>query len=672
MADVGATNFNAGDITLTAIANLDDITSTFLTIPIYNPVDISITAGKATFDDATVRGHDVSITVNSDSSDLFADEDTSGGVAEPIEEYLGGITAGAGVAISEASAIVSFTDGEIIANNLTISTSADADAEATVLSTYGALAYGQSVPTSKVEFNGDAVIDAAGDFRVTTSASSDLGITATQNLIGTSTTVERYNVTIAAGYSNVTSAATFGSLTDVAVGGDFFVDVDATRNHNISSTAAAYGDGTLATAINVGVHESTLNAFVDGNVRVMGDMSVAADLETLKNDFAANSTVGSTNLGAAATSRNLPFGIPGPKALFGTMTQAFNRVFKTGSALDAKVGTTKLDVTASINIGTSFNDVEVRIGPAASVVVDGNLTLHGSAMEFPETSAISFLNSANRVERGDTTFSQREKGIAAALTGGYFKNEVDVYIGAGSTVTVGGDLTIESFASVPYEIQYFTNQEGDVNENLLSLSTYTDKFNYNLGIQNAFFSSWAEAIATAQQKAYGASLNILLTDTHNYSYISSGAILSVGGDLQVNAETKNDTINFAGSPIGFFNATPGNGVGGAVMVTGYINDTTAKIESGAVINAGSALVLANNRGRNISIEAQGSFSDDFGFNGTFTGRFVDNRTIAKISDEAVITLGNGAVAVPIAYDTRFRKRFLFANQRRPVLTHGAI
>jgi len=647
LADVGNTAFAAGDITLEAIANLDDITSGLITVP-FLPAEISITEGRATFDDATVRGNDVTITVESDSSDLFADEDTDGGVGEPLQEFIGQISVGVGVAISEATAEFSFADGEIRANNLTISADAAADAEATVLTAFGAIAYGQSVPTAKVDFTGDAVVDTQNDFVVTTKSSSDLGITATQNLTGTSTTVERYNLTIATAYSDVTSAATFGAGTDVTVRGDFFVDIDAERNHSVQSFAAAYGDGTLATGINVAVHDSKLDALIDGDVRVFGDMAVAADLETLKNDFSAQSTVGSTNLGAAAATFQ-KFGIR-PGAILTSMTRGFNRVFKTGSALDAQSGVTKLDVSAAINVGVSFNDVEVRIGPGANVDVDGNLSLHGSASEFPETSAISFLNSANRRKAGNLTFSQRENGISAALTGGYFENEVDVYIGSSAVVDVGGDLSIESFARVPYELQFFVNEDGDLVENLLTASAYTDKLNYNLGIQNAFFTSWAEAISTAQQRAFGASLNILLTDTHNYAYIGNGAQVTVGGDLSVLAETENDTINFVGSPIGFFNATPGNGIGGAVMVTGYTNDTLARISAGTVITADSALVFANNRGRNISIGTQGGFSDNFGFNGAFTGRFVDNRTIAKVSEDAVLNLGAGSVTIPVRYD----------------------
>ncbi|MCA9172508.1 MAG: hypothetical protein KDB23_32810, partial [Planctomycetales bacterium] len=310
-------------------------------------------------------------------------------------------------------------------------------------------------------------------------------------------------------------------------------------------------------------------------------------------------------------------------------------------------------LSAAINVGLSFNDVDVRVGPGASVTVGGDLNLRGHVEEFPETSAISFLNSSNQYLPGaaNGAYSQRETGVAGALTGGYFENHVDVYIGAGATVDVTGDMSLQSESSIPYDPQYIWDARNDAFEPG-RIATFTDKFNYNLGIQNGLFSSWAEAIASAEDKAFGIMFNGLFADSHNYAYVGDGATVTVGGDLQVVADTANDTINFVGSPLIPFNATAGQGVGLAFMVTGYINDTTARINPLATIDAGSLLVFANNRGRNISIGVQGGLSDNVdGFNGAFTSSFVDNRTVSKVSPAADITLGTGLVEVPIAMET---------------------
>ena len=73
--------------------------------------------------------------------------------------------------------------------------------------------------------------------------------------------------------------------------------------------------------------------------------------------------------------------------------------------------------------------------------------------------------------------------------------------------------------------------------------------------------------------------------------------------------------------------------------------------AGADITAESLAVFANNRGQNIGIGIQGGNADGYGFNGAFTGRFVDNRTVAKISDQALLDLGTGNAEVPLALET---------------------
>ncbi len=658
-----STSYSGGDISLTATGRLDDITSTLITLPLV-PV-ISTTQASVQLTGATLHGRDVTISADADASDLFADEDTAGGMGEPLQEWIGSISVGVGTAISIASADVSVDGGSITGRNLTLSAHTEADAEVLVTTAYGALAYGQSQPHSKVDIrNGAALVAVAdasaptgsGNINLTSLAGSDMSIQASQNLFGFSTTVEKYNVTLNGAYSDVRSEVLLSGDSTITSAGNLTVDVDAVQDHLVGSTAAAYGDGTLATAINVAVHESTLNALLDGDLAVGGNLSVSADLTTLKNDYFASSTVGTGSLASKVLGSGAGQAMSG--YLFQNMTKAFGEFFKTGNSLQPsqQSATSKMDLSASINVGLAFNDVEVRLGPGASVTVGGDLLLHGRAQELPELSAISYINSsvpssASGAWKG--SFSQRETGIAAALTGGYISNEVDVSIQSAS-VDVAGDITLRSIAEVPYEIP-----EGKAgwlkllfDPDNVDTQTFMDKFNYNLGLQNAFFTSWAEAIVSAQQKAYGASVNLLITESHNYVTIASGSEVTAGGAIQLVSETDNDTINFAGQPLLMtFNATGGTGVGGAVMLTGYINDNQAQIEAGAVINAASLLVMANNRGQNIAIGLQGSVSDTYGFNGAFSGRFVDSRTVAKVSDQAQVTLGSGTVNVPLSFDS---------------------
>ncbi|MCA9150920.1 MAG: hypothetical protein KDA92_16525, partial [Planctomycetales bacterium] len=665
LAHVGGNDVvnSPGNVTISATGALDNFQSSFSTIP-FVPA-ISTTRARALFETATIKGGDVSVRVVSDSSDLFDDGNPLGGFGEALAEFVGGLSVGAGVALSRATAELTVSGSDIAGRNVSLTSEAAADAEALVLTAYAAVAYGHSIPHATVDIRDTSTITATQDLSVHTNADSDLSIVATQNLLGTSTTAEKYNVTLAGAYSDVVSSAKLSSDSSLIVGDALSIDVDATREHNTQSNAAAYGDGTLGVALNVAVHEATLEALIDGTVVTGGDMTVDAELTTVKNDFNATSTVGTGEFGGRLQASKLG----GPLRGF---TSAFTSIFSgAGSAVGGNANFARdlaaikvpnagplfspetFGLSAAINVGLSFNDVDVRVGPGASVTVGGDLNLRGHVEEFPETSAISFLNSSNQYLPGaaNGAYSQRETGVAGALTGGYFENHVDVYIGAGATVDVTGDMSLQSESSIPYDPQYIWDARNDAFEPG-RIATFTDKFNYNLGIQNGLFSSWAEAIASAEDKAFGIMFNGLFADSHNYAYVGDGATVTVGGDLQVVADTANDTINFVGSPLIPFNATAGQGVGLAFMVTGYINDTTARINPLATIDAGSLLVFANNRGRNISIGVQGGLSDNVdGFNGAFTSSFVDNRTVSKVSPAADITLGTGLVEVPIAMET---------------------
>ncbi|HBE70184.1 MAG TPA: hypothetical protein DDW52_18705, partial [Planctomycetaceae bacterium] len=568
----------------------------------------------------------------------------------------------------------------ITGDNITLSSFAASDAEAQVLTVIAAVAVGVSQPHASIDITNGSSIRATGDLSISTLADSDLSIVATQNLVGTSTTAEDINITAAGSYSDLISKANLSADSTLDVGNDLTIDVEGTREHNTQANAAAYADGTLGVALNVAIHEANLEALIDGTVVTGGDMSVSGDLETLKNDFNATSTVGTGQL-AGRLQQTKAGGIlrafsGGYNSIFGGATVAgadsgFRRnVANIGQNLGLGGGQqpNQRDLSAALNVGIGINDVEVRIGPGASVTVGGDLSLRGHVEEFPETSAIAFLNSSNDTlaGAGPGTYSQRETGYAGAFTVGYFQNDVDVYVGNNANVSVGQDMTIVSESSIPYDPQFIWDTRADDFENPARITTYTDKFNYNLGIQNGFFSSWAEAIAGAQTEAIGIMTNVLIGDTHNYVYIGDGARVTVGGDLSVISDTANDTINFVGSPLIPFNASKGRTIGAAFMATGYVNDTTARINPLAEIEASSLLVLANNHGRVINIGIQGSLSDGLantgnnnfgarksgGFNGIFSTSFVDNRTISKISPAASITLDDsGTVEIPLNFET---------------------
>ena len=73
------------------------------------------------------------------------------------------------------------------------------------------VAFGLSQPHAVVDISNDSSINASGNLDISTDSESELAIFATQNLIGTSSTVEKYNITLAGAYSNTVSEVTLSS-----------------------------------------------------------------------------------------------------------------------------------------------------------------------------------------------------------------------------------------------------------------------------------------------------------------------------------------------------------------------------------------------------------------------------------------------------------------------------
>ena len=188
----------------------------------------------------------------------------------------------------------------------------------------------------------------------------------------------------------------------------------------------------------------------------------------------------------------------------------------------ANVTVNEKGTSAAINVGAAFNDVDVLISDNAVVNVGGDITMTGSITEYPEVSAISFLNSTGskaKFQEGshlsNGAFSQRKKGKSGAVSVGYFQNQVDVKIGANATVIAGDDIRLHSKSSIPYTFADWESiGKAWLDGEQFSVGTVQNVLNFNAGIQNAFFTSWAEAVASAQEKATGGMLNALVMNTH--------------------------------------------------------------------------------------------------------------------------------------------------------------
>jgi hypothetical protein len=621
--------FVAGSLTLEATDGLTSSESLAQLLSIGG--DWTATSATISLTGATIKGGTVSISASADSADLWDDDDSSLGeeTAEFSSELFGSYSLIGGAAISKATATVTVSGGSITAETLSFDAFADTDAEITTITFYVGVAYGKSAPTATVTIQDGAAITTTGDLTITTDAESQLAVAAKQSLVGVSTTVEKYNITVAIAQTDITAKANIGSDCTLTVGGDLTSTATAHKDHDVSSSAAAYGDGTLGTAVAISLGDTTVEAKLDGDATVTGDISLSAEITTEQNDAASSATVGTgewtgklltSSAGSLVTGLSSVF-----SGLFGSL--GVNKLTSNNTV-------NKFGLSAAVTYAGFTNTATARIGADAIVNAGGNITVNATINEVPEASAISYLNSSE-------SYSKRENGASVAFSVCVVDNSAEAYIGAGATVTAGGDVELESANIIPYEIQWH-----QINE----LADITDKLNYNLGIQNGFFTSWAEATASAQKTAVGGSVNVTVLTGDSRAYIGSDAHVSAGGAVLVHAVSQNDTVNFVGAPLIAFNASGQTGVGGSIMVIVYENDTIARVDAGAVINAESLLVYADTKVRDIGIGLQGGLADGFGFNGALGWLHVDNRTTAKVAADAQVTLGDGLIQIARDYD----------------------
>ena len=384
-------DYAAGEIKLEAVDSLDAFASAFGTIPLLP--NISITNAAVTLDDATVKGGDVTITTESDSADLFDDNDPGPfDVSESLAELIGSVSLIGGAAVSLAAGELAINGGSIEADNLTMTSEAITDARVRTTSVGSlAVSYGQSAPTAKVTIKDGATINVAGNVEIESKANTEMSVAAVQNLFGLSLIAADQSITLAAGYSDVTSKTIVSPDSSITAGGDLNIRSVSNRNLSVSSNASALASGELAISAALNLGETVLEAHLDGDTTVGGEIDVVATLGTQKNDTAATSGVGT----GFVTKKLQEAGVASAVKLLAKIGQAMSlepdalngSENEKGTAGAIAFGFHDTDVTA--RIGSSFDD------PTTVVSQTGDIRVVARAKEKPEVLAQASVTSSS-------------------------------------------------------------------------------------------------------------------------------------------------------------------------------------------------------------------------------------------------------------------------------------
>lgn len=622
--------YAAGDISLTAKDTDDQFTIAIH----FKDTKAHITLGDDT-GGVTMKGGDINISATADSQSRFDDNSEVGESESTLEstvDMFESVTTFAGVAVSDANAQILIRGGSAIeADNLTIDATAKSEAEVLCVGTALGFAYGKSNPTAKAIVEDDVSIKTENDLKISSLADSVMNISAYTVTLGAGRG-SQLNATVSIGTSEIESTAKISDGADVTVGGNLDVLAGMNKEHKVTALGGAFEDGSVGIGLAISKSTSNVTASLGGSADVTGSVTVAADSRTPINDTQANSSVGS---GAIAAK------------VIGASNAAIDKAksFTSGKAPanNPKSSSQTLAVAASFAYADHTNNATAEIADSAVVASNsGSIGITSFIEDVIETSAIATIDS-DKIDQinGSNT---KENSVAAAVVVGLFANNADARIGKTASVDSDKALTVSANVRMPYEIQW---------HQWTGIGTITDKLNSNFGIQNGFFTSWAQSSAHGEKTAWAGSGNYLRITNTAEAVIDEGAQVNQNTDYRgsqdvtVEANTHVDTINISGVFGGFAMGTVSgkSGVGGSYLGIDYDNTTKALIKNDAVVYGDSLLVRADTNNRNISISASGGNSKEVSINGTFSLLNITNTTIAQIDDGAKILTGNGTVNI---------------------------
>lgn len=606
--------FTSGNVTL----NAHDTTGVVLPI-----VQIKNTDAKITLNGCVIKGAAVTILATADGSRMYADD---GAMADsPAIDALESISLLAGVAISRCNAIINFNSGTQI-NSATLNVKSLAKSEAVVrtISTAVGVSYAESDATAQTLVNSGAVITTTGKCELNASTDVKLDSTAwTVNLGGGRGAV--IDLCLAIGVSDVESSAKVASGATLTVGGDLDVKADMTRSISVSSLGGAYEDGSVGVGVSITDATSNVNAFLDGTATVAGKVLVNADSQTPKHDTTASSAAGS-GIAAKYVIKAANAAIDGVQGLFGRKKPAG----------DSRSGSQPLSLSAAFMYCDDTTSATARIGDSAAVKAAGTITVNANVSLMPEVSAIASVDSTDE--------NKKKNAVAGAIVVAYFHDNASAYIGKNAVVDSRAAINVTSLTKNPYEIQWAT---------ISGVSDITDKLNPNIGIQNGFFTSWAQSNCAVEDIGVAGSVVLFSIANTSLAWIDENARVnqdaayrSGAQAVTVSAKNEIETINLSGvfGLKGVGTNTGKTGIGGSYLEVDYTGTVKAQVKDGARVYADGLTVKAENKDRNISIAESGGKAGKYSINATFSVLNVTNTTYAQVDNGAVIT-GSGAVAI---------------------------
>jgi len=603
--------YTSGAIKLTATSNTLDLGNTAIS--------------KISLNGATLKGGDITISTTSTAQDIF---DSDNGTDDPIsykilDAALDNPISPMGVSVSKSDASINIGSGSsIYGDNINIQSNANSDASTLTVFKGVAIGYGEASASAVTTISSGTTIKASKDLSIGSDATATNSVKAyTVNLgSGRGSTAD---LSLAYTKTDTTSTTTIQNGATITAAKDMSVNAYASKNINTSASAGAYEDGTVGAAVAISNSSSATSANVGGHIQANKlTVDATTDNELLK-------TASSAAVGSGFVAKRVVSG-------------ANNIINKAQNFLSSKKPTangqsgssTSLAVSAAVSYSEHSSDTTASISDGAAIFTTKDLTVQ-AANNYPidvakgakgvKTSSVGTIDSNDE--------NNKNNSVAGSVSITKLTNNTKAYIGNNAAVDAGGDISIISKLYMPYEITW---------GKITKPSDVADYANSNIGIQNGFFTTWAQSNSSGKQVGAAGSVNFFHMTNDTEAYLDDSAKINQNIDdyglLTILAQTDIQTMNLSGVFGWKVLGTGGtSGIGGSYLDISYDDTTKASIMDNAIVNADALSLNADSSTKNISIAEAGTNAGKYGIAGTFSYLNINNDTHTLMQNAKINT-----------------------------------
>lgn len=645
-----ATNYTAGDITLTA-EKIDE--------PAAFEAD-AVT--RIELNGALLKGNNISLQANSTAAYSWDYDDPDDNLVQTGAAVLGlGTGFNVGYAKANGSAEIIINENSKIEAAGKVDLTAKSDVTASITTLAGgnkvagiAFAYGDLDSRATVDVKSGARITANNlSLQALNNATLDV------NAMGISTS-SAYEAGIAVTDATVDSSAEIADGAKISTGN---LAISAVNNNSFSTKASsmALEDAKAGVGAAIFTADTSAVASYAGEQSVAGpdgafnNLTIEALDNTSKNITTAAATTGSSSITTKPIINGANSGVNYVRKKLGSTP-----------GMDQASGTEHWKLAGAISYADTEQQAEAFIGENTEVNAAGDVAISGRVRnDNLMNRATSDVESNAPGENGSTaTYS-----LSAAIAYGDYDHSAEAYLADNSSLTAD-HFGISSDVMKPYEKDWSKwDTVGDVVVKIGDILGLTTE-GYITGYANAIGSAENVNIAgsaayldfTNNSEAYtGRGTEIYLRETGNWTTELPGAMLvdSLPADLgtlnwdtslQIEANTEISGVYAAGNIFAILPGTEGGkgSIGGAYNQINYNNTTKAFISEGTTVRgvevAGittvpDITVKAESRENIVTVSPTAGKGSSWGVNGVFSMAKVNNETEASIDDEANLQVG---------------------------------